>query len=299
MTGFDVTLLRPWWLLALPLLAFAAWWLHRRAQSPGDWGRVIEPELMAALSALGRVDGGSARIFGRAALLVAAITVVALAGPAVERRDAAAFRNLDGAVFVIDASPSVMESPRWPQMQAMGRFGIAALGARPGGLVVFAGDAYVATDITGDIRQLGQTLSLIDDGTVPDPGSRPERGLALAARMLSEADVLAGDVVLFTDGGGQGPVPLEEAAGIAGQGARLSVVSMEAPDAALETLAEVGGGQVFTLDQTDAFAVFMGQSGRERLERQDYPLLFWADLGRLVLALALIPALLLFRRVAA
>lgn len=291
----DLSLLRPLWLLAVPALIGLGLLLRRRRAGLGDWDRVVDPAMMQALRALGQVDDRSAARRGVAALIAAALITLALAGPAVERRDAAAFRNLDGVVFVLDASRSLLESERWPAMQTMGRFGISALGSRPAALVVFGGDAYVATDMTGDTGQLGLTFSLIDADTLPNPGSRPERGLELAAQILREADVLAGDVILLSDGGGFGPAAIEQAGLIAGQGARLSVVALER-SAPVETLARTGGGQVFGLEQTDALAAFLRESGRERLEQQDYPLLFWADFGRWLLILALLPVLLMFRR---
>ncbi len=296
MTGLDVTLLRPFWLLALPLLAAIGWWLHTRRGGLGDWQRAADPALLRAMAALGRVDTRASRAPLVAVLAALAITVVALAGPAVERREALSFRNLDGVLFLIDGSASVTEDPRWTQMQTMGRFGLASLGTRPGGLIVFGGDAYVASDMTLDHVQLGQTFSLIDAETVPDPGSRPERALDLAAGLLHEAEVIAGDVVLLTDGAGLGPGSLRAAAEIAGQGARLSLVSLHEPTSEFATHADVGGGAVFTLAQTDTLAEWLSTSAQTRLERQDFPLLFWKDLGRYLLALALIPLLYLFRR---
>ncbi len=292
----DITLLRPWWLLALVPLAVLVWVMARRRGGAGDWEAVVDPQLMQALAAMGRVDAGHGGRVAKGAIIGAVLLIIALAGPAVERRDAVAFRNLDGVVFVLDASSSVVDSPRWPQMLTMGRFGIASLGSRPAGLVVYGGDAYVATDITGDVRQLGQTLSVVDRDTMPDPGSRPERGLALARRIQQEAEILAGDVIVMTDGAGLTPRAFAEAEAIAARGARLSVISLEAPTAGIETLVQIGGGRVFTLDQTDELSDWMRTSARERLEQQDYPLLFWSDYGRWLLLLVLIPAMLLFRR---
>jgi Ca-activated chloride channel family protein len=292
----HVSLLRPLWLIVLPALVVFAILMRQRRAGLGDWDRVLDPAMLRALRALGRVDeAGNARR-GLAALSAAALVVLALAGPALERRDAAAFRNLDGVVFVLDASPSMTGSDRWPALQTMGRFGISALGSRPGALVVFGGDSYIASEMTGDHVQLGQTLSLIDAATVPDAGSRPERGLAQAAMLLREADVLAGDVVLFTDGGGLGQAALQEAAGLVAQGARLSMVSLADPGPEIRTLAATGQGRIFALTDTDALAAFMAEDARDRLEKQDYPLLFWSDYGRFLLLAALIPALLLFRR---
>ncbi len=296
MTLSGLTLLRPLWLAALVGLALLAVWLRRRRGGLGDWTRVADPALLRALEAFGRVAPGGGGMPGRAGLTVAALLVLALAGPAAERRDALSFRNLDGVVFVVDLSPSVLENPRWPQLLTMGRFGVAALGSRPAGLVVFAGDAYVATDVTADTAQLGQDLSVLGPDTVPDPGSRPDRGLRLAARMLREAEVLEGDVVLLTDGGGLGPESLAAAAEIAGQGARLSIVQIGDVSAETRAHVAVGGGRAFGLADADALAAWLSDAARTRLERQDYPLLFWHDLGRWLLALALLPALLLFRR---
>lgn len=299
MTLPDLTLLRPLWLLALPLLLGVGWWLYARRGGLGDWQKATDPGLLRAMATLGRIDDNASRASLLAMLGALAIMVLALAGPAVERRDAISFRNLDGVLFLLDASPSVTEDARWPQMQTMGRFGVASLGTRPGGVIVFGGDAYVAMDMTLDHLQLGQTLSLIDADTVPDPGTRPERALDLAADMLENAEVVAGDVILLSDGAGLGPSSLRAAARISRLGARLSLVSLHDPAPEFATHAAAGQGRVFTLDQTDALAGWLSEDARTRLEAQDYPLLFWMDLGRYVLVLALVPLLSLFRRAAA
>lgn len=291
-----MTLLRPEWLLALPLLAGFAWWLSRRVGGIGDWERVSDPGLLQAMTQMGRVQRQGQGSGWKAALLAACLAILALTGPAVQRRDTVSFRNLDAAIFVLDASDSATESPAWPQLVALARHGMAALGTRPGALVVYAGDAYVATDVTGDLKQLGQTLSLVDGETVPDKGSRPERGLNMALQLLAEGDVIYGDVILFSDGGGYGPQVVAAAQRIAARGARLSVVPIGDPVAG--ALA-VGGGDVFALEDTLRFASFLNGQGRAQLMAQDYPLLYWRDLGRWLLALALLPLLTLFRRAAA
>ncbi|AEI95697.1 vWA domain-containing protein [Roseobacter litoralis] len=296
MSDLALTLLRPWWLLGLPVLIAVGWWMYTRRGGLGDWQKATDPALMRAMMALDRVDNSASRAPLLAMLSAVGVTLLALSGPAVERREALSFRNLDGVLFVVDTSASVTENARWPQMLTMGRFGIAALGTRPGGLIVFGGDAYVATDMTLDHVQLGQTLSLLDAQTVPDPGSRPERGLSIALDILREAEVIAGDVILFTDGEGLGPETLQVAAQISDAGARLSLVSLDAPAPAFETHAAAGSGMVFTLADTDVFSQWLAETARTRLEAQDFPLLFWKDMGRYLLALALFPLLLLFRR---
>ena len=296
MSAFDLTLLRPLWLLALiPLAAFAIWiWIRPRGL--GDWSKAADPALMQAMAALGRVDATASRAPVIAATSALALIVIALSGPAIERRDTLSYRNLDGVLFLVDASPSVTEDAAWPNVLTMGRFALASLGTRPGGLIVFAGDAYVATDMTADHLQLGQTFSLLGETPLPDSGSRPERALDLASRLLSDAQLIAGDVVIFTDGAGLGPASLQAAAAIAEQGSRLSLVSLSDPGSDFATHATVGGGTVFALNDAEAMRSWLQEDARTRLERQDYPLLFWQDLGRYLLGLALIPLILLFRR---
>jgi len=292
----DVTLLRPFWLLALPGIALIAIWLWRRGAGAAVWQRAARPEVMAAMLALGRVTAGAGRMPMVVALAVPVLVVLALAGPAVERRDAAAFRNLDGVLFVMDLSEAVTGAQGWPDLQMTARFAIGALGSRPGGLIVYAGDAYEAVDMTGDLRELGQTLSLLEAGTVPDPGARPDRALGRAADVLRGAEVIAGDVLLFTDGTGLGPETLRAATELKAAGARLSVVALRGATPQMQSHAALTGGRVFDANDVTALTDWLAQSARPRLERQGYPLLFWHDLGRYLLMLALVPLLWLFRR---
>lgn len=297
MSGLEITLLRPLWLLALPVIAALGWGFWRRQGALGDWSRAADLELLEAMSRFGLVDASGRERPLIHVLAAAVLTVLALAGPAIERRDTLSFRNLDGVLFVVDASPSVTGSPLWPELLTIGRFGLSALGTRPGGIIVYAGDAYEVTEMTVDHLQLGQTYSLIGPDTVPDGGSRPERALALAASLLEEAEVIAGDVILFTDGAGLGPESLLAAGEIAAEGARLSVVAAGhevLPEMA--THARQGGGKVFRLSEVEELTGFLRQDARTRLEKQDYPLLFWADFGRYLLILALVPVALMFRR---
>lgn len=297
----GLALLRPEWLLALPLVVALSVWVWRRQRGFGDWQRAADPGLLRAMQAIGRVDGRGASRAVLLAPLAAGLVALALTGPSVERRGTTAFRNLEGAVFVLDASPSMTGGPGWPDAVAAARIGLAALGSKPAALVVFAGDAYLASPFTLDRGQLGLTVSVIEPGTVPDPGTRPDRGLALATELLAQAEILAGDVVLISDGGGLGPDALAAARQIAGMGDVLSVVRIgDAPgaDTALAGLAEAGGGQVFTPAELEALAAALGTEARDRLAQEDLALLFRDDLGRYLLAFALVSLLLTFRRAA-
>ncbi|WP_336485782.1 vWA domain-containing protein [Methylobacterium nigriterrae] len=301
-----VTLLRPWWFAAIPLVGLlvlrAAW----RAAPLGDWARVVDPALMALLARRGAVLGGR-RQANRAAAVAAALIALALTGPAVERRDTATFRNLDATVIVADLSRSVTEGGALKEVRQVAQGIAEAAGTRSVALVVYAGDAYLAIPPTTDRESFATTLFALDADTVPDRGSHPERGLALARRTLAEAGVVAADVVLISDGDGIGEAAMRESAAMRARGWQLQAVFVPAarplpagvpkPDrTALETLARAGGGTAADVTAPAPVLDAVGASTARHLAAGGYTVLAYADLGRWLLLLAALPALLLFRR---
>lgn len=299
----DLTLLRPFWLLALPVLVALAVYMFRRAARPGDWRAQIEPHLLHALSELGRVETGRGGEKAVRPFLIAGLIAFALTGPAMQRPKAETFRNLDGVVFVMDVSASMTRDETWPAVVTMARAGLNALAERPAALIVYAGDSYTAATLTLDHLQIGQTITLLNEKTVPDRGARPAIALTRAAEMLAEAEIIAGEVVLFSDGAGIGPEAENVAQRISDLGARLSIVAPETTISGevigregRETLARIGGGEIYGVDEVEPFMADLRQSGAGRLERQDLQLLLLEDYGRWLLLLALIPAGLFFWR---
>ena len=302
----SLALLRPWWLVALlplALLVLRATW---RAAPLGDWRRAVDPALMRLMERRGAVLGGR-RQANLAAAVAAGLIALALTGPAIERQDAATFRNLDATVIVLDLSRSVTEGGSLKEVRQTAQAVAEAAGTRSVALVVYAGDAYLAMSPTTDRDSLGTTLFALDADTVPDRGSHPERGLALARRTLAEADVVAADVVLITDGDGLGEAARREARAIAERGWNLQGLFVPTtkslppgapkPDrAALDGVVSAGGGVAAELDTPAAVLDAVGASTAQHLAAGGYTVLAFADLGRWLLLLAALPALLLFRR---
>ncbi len=299
---FGLALLRPLWLLALPVIALIVFVAWRRTSASSGWERAVDPALMAAFTRMGRVVEGKAK---RDLLPAAAMVLVALAltGPAVERRDGASFRNLDGVVLVMDVSDSVAQSDAWLDAMTAVRLIAQRAGSKPVALVAYAGDAYLASPLTTDARVFGTTVSFLTEGIIPDKGSRPALGLAMAAQILADAEIVAGDVVLVSDGEGLSGETSRLATAIRAKGARLSTVYIpgagEAPDpVALTALAEIGGGIAVQARNPVPVASLIGSGLATRLESTDFAVLIWRDYGRFLLLLALFPVLLMFRRVA-
>jgi len=111
MEVFGFTLLRPEWLIAIPILIVLGLNLHHLQSSASDWTRAIDPAILAALKSLGRVEESAAgRLNVWLPILAGSVVALALSGPAHQRSDGAAFRNLDGVVFAVDASAEMVSS---------------------------------------------------------------------------------------------------------------------------------------------------------------------------------------------
>lgn len=304
LAGID--LLRPLWLLALAPAALAAWWAWRQRRGMPHWGRILDPKLAPTLTRLGflvRSRGGSDAAWLGA---LAAIIAVALSGPATRNESAPTFRNLDVVFLVVDLSDSVTRGGAIDDVRAAAARVLGDAGGRPVALAVFAGEAYLVSGATDDPSTLETSVAVMDAETMPDKGSRPDRALALVRDRLAESAALGADVVLISDGGGIGPEALHEAELLRRAGAPVSALFVAPTDLpygapppsreALEGLARAGGGALADAARPEAVMARLHERiGAEAHDRRLTSILF-ADRGRLVLALALLPALILFRR---
>lgn len=281
-------LLRPLALLLLPALAALLWRLSRTPAGLGDWARVADPALLAALRSMGRARTGGAGLRRILAALAAGLLVLALAGPALPRREPIVYRNLDGVIFVLDASAETVSGPHWPALMASLRSAVDGLGTRPAALIVYGGDAYVAVDMTHDVAEVGLTAALIEPDTLPDPGRDSARALQLAERLVRQAALRAGDVVLLSSTPPEAPLA---AAGLAGLPLRVSTVLPERDSAPGDALRRAAGarGQGFDLSSGPQLAQFLSHSPYHELARDPLRLEHLADLGRWLVALALVP----------
>jgi Ca-activated chloride channel homolog len=297
-------ILRPWWLLALPAIALAAFLLSRRAIGLAAWEQAVDPLLMSALRQMGQViPGGPQRQWPIAAL--AGAIALALSGPATKTAELSAFRNLDGLVLAVDLSRSVTGSGNLPTALSAARLAAEAAGSLPVALVVYGEDAYEASGFTIDKRALGTTIAVLDAETVPGAGSNPKRALALSRKLLEESRTLAGDIMLVSDGGGIGDNAIEEAKSIAAKGARVSALfvphtdNSTAPPAdrmALQRLTGAARGQLADIGDSSGIMALAEPRTSSRLAEANYAVLAWRDHGRVLLILALAAALTLFRK---
>jgi Ca-activated chloride channel homolog len=295
----SFALLRPLWLLVLPALFVLLRLTRQRDGVLGDWRRAIDAPLLDALL---RRQGTSGEAQRPAALFwcVGFITL-ALSGPAIKAEQPAQFRNLDTALILLDAS----SGDRLPQAAAAAQLVLAGAGSRQMGLIVFAGDAYLASPLTDDHEALETFLFAVDDQTVPDGGSRPDRALAYARRVLRESGAYGGDVVLVSGAEGVDDRAHAQAVSLGAEGHALHTLfvapagpagdAYTARRASMAALAAEGHGRAGEAAHAEAVVAQVADRSVGRVEEGARRALEWRDYGRLLLALAALPLLLALR----
>lgn len=302
----DLILLRPWWLICLPLLiALAVWTRHRKLA--GGWVAIIDPPLLPVLRRMGLLTEG--RHSGELWLpyLAAGIIAVALSGPAVQRPGSIEMRALDPMILMLDLSPSIVADARvLGNMQAAAAELLSLSGGRPVGMMVYAADAYLASAPTSDAMSLQGLVAVIEQDTIPVAGSRPDIALSSVRDLFGSGDYGLGgaDLILITDGGGTGPRATEEAARLASDGARIWTLALTEnaegaprPDEnSLAELAEAGGGASLTAQEVPELMAGIAAARNARLVRDDTGMLVMRDFGPWVLMIGCIALFPLFRR---
>ncbi|MFM8330863.1 MAG: tetratricopeptide repeat protein [Candidatus Methylumidiphilus sp.] len=268
--------LRPLWLLALIPFVWLSWRLFRSGRAGGDWRRVCDAELLPFML----VHDGDGLPGRRASLgfgVGGLLAIVALAGPVWERVPAPAFRNDAALVIALDLSKAMDAGDIKPSRVERARFKIAdIMKQRKDGLsalLVYAGAAFTVTPLTDDAATITAQLSALATDLMPAQGNRADLALEQAGRLLQQAGLTQGDVLLITPGGGLdkagdaaqalrkrgyrvsvlgagsaegAPVPLAEGGFL--QDAQGNIVISKLATAQLRQLAEQGGGTYQALD---------------------------------------------------
>ncbi|MDR3461198.1 MAG: VWA domain-containing protein [Beijerinckiaceae bacterium] len=298
-------LLRPWWLLVLPALGLFFYLTKPGGGALTGWARAADESLLAAMAARGGVSGGK-EVF-LPAILALVVGIFALSGPALRVHDQHSLRNLDATLIVMDLSTDVTDSARLRAAATVASEVIDHAGTRQTGLVLYAGDAYLASALSDDRSGIDPLLFALDSQTVPDAGVRPDRALKLAQKLLSEAHILRGDIVLISGGGGlNGDGTRQLAAALHASGHRLDTIFVSGAGidrsddtlraAALASIAGAGGGLAATVAAPENVLEALSNQVALNLENSAISGLGWLDLGRFLLAVAAIPLLLGFRR---
>ncbi|WP_101925124.1 MULTISPECIES: VWA domain-containing protein [Luteimonas] len=230
MTLFDtVHFLRPQWLwllLALPLLAWG--WLARR-RADEAWRAHVDAHLLPHL--LERGPARRAVVAPLAWALAVALAVLALAGPAWRHAEQPLQTSSAPLVVALDLSSSILARDLPPSRLLQVRAKLAALLAqRDGGqvaLLAYADDAFTVAPLTEDVGNVALYLDALSPDIMPVDGSRAERAIAQALRLLTQAGAARGDILVVSDHVDDDAVRAAASASVAGY--RVSALGLGTP----------------------------------------------------------------------
>ncbi len=197
-------IIRPEFLLLLPL-ALAFWlWLNRRSTAT-DWHNYLPARSIAVL----QVRRSSSKSLLKWALLtIWLLIILAASGPSWQKQSLPALENQRALVVLLDLSPSMRSTDVAPDRITRARFELIdvlrAFEDGQLGLVAYAGSAHIVSPLTDDANNISALVPALSPDVMPDQGSNVEAAVELAQRLLDDAGIGSGNLLLITDGVDEG-----------------------------------------------------------------------------------------------
>ena len=198
----EFQILRPLWLIAIPVLWWMVFRFLGRWWSKGNWEDVVEPHLLSFLATTPATQKRS--LLPWIICLVGTILLLALSGPVWQKNLQPLLQKSLARVLVLDLSYSMLATDIKPTRFERARFKLKdLLGHFVEGetaLIVYAGDAFVISPLTHDPVTIASLLTGLHPNIMPLPGSRSDLAIELAADLLSRRNGGTGHIIWVTDG---------------------------------------------------------------------------------------------------
>ncbi|AZG35607.1 MULTISPECIES: VWA domain-containing protein [Shewanella] len=196
-----VHFIRPEWLIGfIPVVILSALFWRKHSQQSA-WKQYIAPHLSQLLITQ-TVD----KTHQPKWLLIACwmITVIALAGPALNKQSLPVFATEQGRVLIMDMSQSMYATDLSPNRLSYAKFRatdlLNELKEGETGLIAYAGDAYTISPLTRDSGTILNLLPTLSPDIMPTKGSNLAAALSLAEKLLAQGGHVSGDIIVMTDG---------------------------------------------------------------------------------------------------
>jgi len=210
MTGFEsFQFLRPGWLVLIIPGCWLVFRLHQRWKKRTDWSGVVEPHLLELLLVEAR---GIRRTWIPWMLsLMLILVLTAMAGPVLEKRSVPVLKKNLAKVLVLDVSHSMLAEDLRPNRIERAKFKLRDLLNRidegETALIAYAGDAHIISPLTSDTHTITTLLPGLEPDIMPHRGSRPDRAMELAVKLLDGHSANPGEVIWLTDGIPENMIP--------------------------------------------------------------------------------------------
>lgn len=299
----ELHFLRPYWFLALLPLCLLCWKLSRQ-NLVDNWRKICDPHLLQQLI----IQPKHAIKIPLVLLLIAGIiAIAAMAGPSWHQETQAIYRTSQGTVIALNLTPSMSEKIGTTTKVDRARFKILDyLNAQKEGLtglIVYTDEAFTISPLTEDNHTVANFIPSLDPGIMPTFNDDTSKGLTEAGKLLQQAGVNSGNIILITDKVTNESQTLDTAKSLYHQGYKTSILEIaEQPgnNAQLQKIAAAGGGEVIPMSSNNQDINAMIRQTKIKswspIKKTDEKGMFWHDDGRWLVFLILPLALLAFRR---
>lgn len=200
----DFRLLRPWWLLVLPV-ALVIPLLVRYRQRHSDWERFIDPVLLKPLLQQPPRQGGLTP--NRLAMVLLLVWGLILSGPSWRLQPSPLVDDQAPLVIALSLHHTMLTEDLKPSRLARAKLKVAQLLAErqgaPTALIAYSGSAHVVLPLTEDEHILSLYLEELQPDVMPQPGLDTQAALRLAGSLLAgqvgRSGSAVGSVLLVTD----------------------------------------------------------------------------------------------------
>ena len=169
----------------------------------------MEPHLLELLLVEARGIRGTWIPWMLSLMLILVLT--AMAGPVLEKRSVPVLKKNLAKVLVLDVSHSMLAEDLRPNRIERAKFKLRDLLNRidegETALIAYAGDAHVISPLTSDTHTIITLLPGLEPDIMPHRGSRPDRAMELAVKLLDGHSVNPGEVIWLTDGISENMIP--------------------------------------------------------------------------------------------
>lgn len=196
---FLPQLLRPFWLLILPLPIWLLWRLWHRQRQIGRWQRLLPEAFHAALLTRGRLRNSR-----RPWLVLATawlLACLALLGPSWQQAEQPSLTRADPLVVLLDTTPAMLAADIRPSRLEQAKHEILDLLQNrqdaQTAVVAFTGSAHTLVPLTNDIATTKNLLDVLQPELMPEPGHRADLAVAHGLDLLAQGGHERGRLLLI------------------------------------------------------------------------------------------------------
>lgn len=181
-------LLRPFWLLILPLPIWLLWRFWHRQRQIGRWQRLLPEAFHAALLTRGKLR--NSRRPWLVLCLSWLLACLALLGPSWQHAEMPSLSRADPLIVLLDTTPAMLAADVRPnRLEQAKRKILDLLHSRQDAqtaIVAFAGSAHTLVPLSNDIATTQNLLDALQPELMPEAGHRADLAIAHGIALLEQ-----------------------------------------------------------------------------------------------------------------